>query len=105
MPNNEKQFETDIVTYLTTEGGWQFSSDSGFQSSKELGLDIDTLCRFVETTQRVTWLQFAKRCKSDPKRKFYQAFEAAVQLDGLVSVLRHGFRHRGQEFKVCYFKP
>lgn len=105
MPNNEKQFETDIVEYLTTNGGWQATNDSGFQSSREMGLDIDTLCSFVETTQKVTWLQFVKRCKSDPKKKFYQAFEAAVQLEGFISVLRHGFRHRGQEFKVCYFKP
>ena len=96
MPNNEKQFETDIVEYLTNHGSWQAANDSGFQSSREMGLDIDTLCRFVETTQKVTWLQFVKRCKSDPKKKFYQAFEAAVQLDGFVNVLRHGFRHRGQ---------
>lgn len=105
MPNNEKQFETDIVTYLTNEGGWLSAKDFGFQNSRQMALDIDTLCQFVETTQKVTWLQFVKRCKSDPKKKFYQAFEAAVQSDGLISVLRHGFRHRGQEFKVCYFKP
>ena len=105
MPNSEKQFETDIVTYMTHKGGWLPANDSGFQNSREMGLDIDTLCRFVETTQKVTWLQFVKRCKSDPKKKFYQAFEAAVQSDGLISVLRHGFRHRGQEFKVCYYKP
>ena len=105
MPNNEKQFETDIVTYLTTEGGWQLAKDTGFQNSRHMALDIDVLCQFVETTQKVTWLQFVKRCKSDPKKKFYQAFEAAVQNYGLISVLRHGFRHRGQEFKICYFKP
>ena len=26
-------------------------------------------------------------------------------MDGLISVLRHGFKHRGIPFKVCYFKP
>lgn len=24
---------------------------------------------------------------------------------GLISVLRHGFKHRGINFRVCYFKP
>ena len=26
-------------------------------------------------------------------------------MDGLLSVLRHGFKHRGMDFRVCYFKP
>lgn len=26
-------------------------------------------------------------------------------MDGLLSVMRHGFKHRGMDFKVCYFKP
>ena len=25
--------------------------------------------------------------------------------DGLISVLRYGFKHRGVAFRVCYFKP
>src|SRR5699024_4875707 len=31
--------------------------------------------------------------------------ENAVIQDGLISVLRHGFKHRGINFRVCYFKP
>ena len=26
-------------------------------------------------------------------------------MDGLLSVMRHGFKHRGMNFRVCYFKP
>ena len=48
---------------------------------------------------------YERQGNSDPLRKFYKCFEDAVQEDGLVSVLRHGFRHRGMDFKVCYFKP
>lgn len=29
----------------------------------------------------------------------------ACDTEGLVSVLRHGFKHRGITFRVCYFKP
>ena len=105
MPDTEKQFESDIEQYLLSpKGGWKKGSDAGFRNDK--ALDIDTLCRFVESTQKLTWSQFVKRCGAvDPKIKFYKAFEDAVASDGLVTVLRHGFRHRGQEFKVCYFKP
>ena len=116
MADNEKQFEIDIEFFLTsTAGGWQKATDAGyktgFQRDAEGGvienyaLDIETLCTFVKNTQPVAWALFEKRCKSDPQKKFYNAFQNAVDMDGLVNVLRHGFKHRGQEFKVIFFKP
>lgn len=108
MADTEKQFEIDIEEFLTSEaGGWKKATDAGYRSanSKGMALDIDTLVKFVQDTQKLTWVQFEKRCNSDPKRKFYKAFEDAVASDGMISVLRHGFKYRGQEFKVCYFKP
>ena len=108
MADTEKQFEIDIEEFLTSEaGGWNKATDAGYRSanSKGMALDIDTLVKFVQDTQKLTWMQFEKRCNSDPKRKFYKAFEDAVESDGMISVLRHGFKYRGQEFKVCYFKP
>jgi len=104
LSDNEKQFETDIESFLVSkEGGWKKTSDAGYD--KNMAVDIDTLVSFVQTTQKLTWMQFEKRNGVNPKLKFYKAFEAAVSADGMVNVLRHGFKHRGQEFKVCYFQP
>ena len=61
-----------------------------------MALDIGTLVRFVKKTQPLVWQRFEKQCNSDPLRKFYKCFEDAVASDGLVSVLRHGFKHRGR---------
>lgn len=108
MPNNEKQFEADIESFLTSSaGGWQKASDAGYRSplSSGMALDIETLVGFIKTTQPVAWQRFERQCNSDPHKKFYKAFEDAVQMDGLISVLRRGFKYRGIEFKVCYFKP
>ena len=108
MADTEKQFETDIESFLISEaGGWIKSTDAGYKSGNEnnMALDIDTLVSFVQSTQKLAWMQFEKRNGVNPKLKFYKAFEAAVTADGLVNVLRHGFKHRGQEFKVCYFQP
>ena len=116
MADNEKQFEIDIEASLTSaEGGWQKATDASYRAGIQVdsmgafqenyALDIETLCTFVKATQPVAWALFEKRCKSDPQRKFYKAFQNAVDMDGLVNVLRHGFKHRGQEFKVIYFKP
>ena len=105
MADNEKQFETDIESYLISkEGGWRKSSDAGFRNAD--AIDISTLCTFVESTQKLQWTQFVKRCgAADPQIKFLKVVEDAIYTEGLVNVLRHGFKHRGLEFKLCYFKP
>ena len=108
MPDNERQFEQDIESFLLSPvGGWQKASDAGYRASMDSGmaLDLATLVDFVQATQPIQWQRFEKQCNSDPEKKFYKAFENAVENDGLISVLRHGFKHRGIEFRVCYFKP
>lgn len=103
---NERMFESKIEEYLiSSTGGWQKATDEGYRNLDAVNIDI--LCMFVESTQQLAWTQFVKRCKDgvDPKMKFLKVFEDAVQMDGMVNVLRHGFKHRGLEFKVCYFKP
>mgnify|MGYP000478465923 CR=1 FL=1 len=108
MPDNERQFEQDIESFLLSPvGGWQKASDAGYRASMDSGmaLDLATLLDFVQATQPIQWQRFEKQCNSNPEKKFYKAFENAVENDGLISVLRHGFKHRGIEFRVCYFKP
>ena len=106
MAENEKQFESNIETFLISPaGGYEKATDAGYTSSSGMALDIHTLVGFVKATQPITWQRFEKQCNSDPYKKFYKCFEDAVQMDGLLYVMRHGFKHRGMDFKVCYFKP
>ena len=106
MAENEKQFESNIEAFLISPaGGYEKATDAGYASSSGMALDIHTLVGFVKATQPVMWQRFEKQCNSDPYRKFYKCFEDAVQMDGLLSVMRHGFKHRGMNFRVCYFKP
>lgn len=106
MAENEKQFEANIESFLISpSGGYEKATDAGYISSSGMALDIHTLVEFVKVTQPVMWKRFEKRCNSDPYKKFYKCFEDAVQMDGLLFVMRHGFKHRGLDFKVCYFKP
>lgn len=106
MAENEKQFESNIEAFLISPaGGYEKATDAGYTSSSGMALDIHTLVGFVKATQPITWQRFEKQCNSDPYKKFYKCFEDAVQMDGLLSVVRHGFKHRGMDFKVCYFKP
>ena len=106
MPDMEKQFEQDIESFLiSSAGGWSKGTDKGYRASVGMALDIGTLTEFIRNTQPISWQRFEKQCNGDPFREFYQIFENAVENNGLLSVLRHGFKHRGIPFRVCYFKP
>ena len=100
---NEKRFEDDITAFLWSQaGGYTRNADL---YDPKLGLFPDTLIRFVKRTQPKEWARFENANKIDTQRKFCLAFNSACDLYGLVSVLRHGFKHRGISFRVCYFKP
>ena len=104
--DTEKNFEADIQEWLTSaEGGWTRATDAGYRASIEKALDIDTLVDFVQRTQPKNWERFVKQTNGDPKQRFYKRFEDEVTENGLVHVLRHGFKDRGIDFRVCYFKP
>lgn len=108
LNESEKRFEEYIESYLVSEeGGWTKSTDEGYRSEicRGMSLDITTLTDFVQATQPMAWRRFERMCTISPVRQFYKAFENAVTQDGLISVLRHGFKHRGISFRVCYFKP
>ncbi len=108
MDETERTFEEFIEVYLTSEaGGWQKATDAGYcsEESRGMALDIVTLTDFVKNTQPMAWKRFERMCTISPVRQFYKAFDNAIVQDGLISVLRHGFKHRGINFRVCYFKP
>lgn len=99
----EKRFESDIeASFLSPAGGYTKNEDA---YDTTLGLYPDTLVRFIQKTQPKEWNRFCMQNATDSERKFCVAFNNACDMDGLISVLRHGFKHKGITFRVCYFKP
>ena len=95
----EKRFESDIHTAMLS-GGYTRNNDT---YDTKNALFLDTLVRFVQATQPKSWQRF--EMQSGTPEKFARAFQTAVDMDGLLSVMRNGFKHRGIPFRVCYFKP
>ena len=90
---NEKQFESDIeAAFLSPAGGYIKGTDTYDAKS---GLYVDTLIEFIRKTQSKEWARFENANKVDTVKKFCAAFNNACDMSGLVSVLRHGFKHRG----------
>ena len=103
MITTEKRFEADIESFfLSPAGGYTKGADT--YDAKQ-GLYVNTLIDFVQRTQPKEWARFENANQLDPVRKFCTAFNTACETEGLLSVLRHGFKHRGLRFRVCYFKP
>ena len=103
IETTEKRFESDIESYfLSPAGGYTHCEDS---YDSKLGLYKDTLIRFIQDSQPRAWQRFVNMNAVDPERKFCLAFNNACDIDGVIHVLRHGFKHRGVSFRVCYFLP
>lgn len=99
----EKRFEEDIEAFfISPTGGYTKGTDT---YDPALGLYVNTLIEFIQRTQPKEWARFENQNKVDSVRKFCLALNTACDTEGLVSVLRHGFKHRGITFRVCYFKP
>ena len=118
----EKNLEEDIEAFLCSEEGGYLTCDDrhslryvedgsyqvvdgGYKTLPGRGVDVYTLVNFVQTTQTKAWERFEHACNSDPAAKFAKVFSDAVDANGIVHVLKHGFKHRGIQFKVVYFKP
>ena len=99
----EKQFESDVEAFLISDEGG-YTRGNGTYNPK-LGLYPNKLISFIQRTQPREWAAFERQNDIDPVRKFCVAFNNACDMDGVLHVLRNGFKHRGTTFKVCYFKP
>ena len=103
IDTTEKRFESDIESFfLSPAGGYTKGTDA---YDAKLGLYPDVLIRFVQATQPKAWQRFVTMNAADLERKFCAAFANACEMDGVLAVLRHGFKHRGITFRACYFKP
>ncbi|MCD8103986.1 MAG: DEAD/DEAH box helicase family protein [Lachnospiraceae bacterium] len=99
----EKQFESDIEAFfLSPAGGYTKGVDT---YDPKLGFYVHTLIDFIQRTQPREWARFVNQNKLEPERKFCLALDAACESQGLITVLRHGFKHRGITFHICYFQP
>ncbi len=103
IDKTEKRFESDIEAFfLSLEGGY---TKGEAPYSPDLGLFDIVLTDFIKDTQPKAWARFCLQNKVNPERKFCLEFQNACVRDGVISVIRHGFKHLGIPFKVCFFKP
>ena len=99
----EKAFEEAIEQYLISEGGYTKGNPKNF--NREFALDTETLIEFVKKTQPKKWEHYETIYGSASEESFIKRFCKEVKTNGLLAVLRRGFKDRGIKFEVAYFKP
>ena len=90
---NEKRFESDIEAFFISPNGGYIKGNDTYDP--QLGVYVESLIDFVQNTQPKEWARFKNMNKENTERKFCVAFNNACDMYGLISVLRHGFKHRG----------
>ncbi|MBS5951515.1 MAG: type I restriction endonuclease subunit R, partial [Clostridium sp.] len=99
----EKAFEEAIEDYLITKGGYVKGNPKNF--NRELAIDVDTLIDFIKKTQPKKWERYVTIYGSASEESFIKRFCKEVKTNGLLAILRRGFKDRGIKFDVVYFKP
>ena len=102
MDTKEKRFESDIESYMLTQGG--FTKGDLKTYDREKAIDLPKLIAFVQTTQPKQWERYERNYGTDAEKKFYKRFQESVDTFGLLHVLRHGFEDRGAKIEIVAFK-
>ncbi|MEG0733231.1 MAG: type I restriction endonuclease [Vagococcus sp.] len=105
LEKKEVRFEQDIEASLTTLGGWELKKFNELHYDGTIGLDLDQLLSFVKETQLKQWERYQKIYQAKSEEKFLKRFNESVEIQGVLHVLRNGFKDRSILFKVMYFKP
>lgn len=103
METKEKNFESDIETYLLEEGGYVKGNQNTYD--KVRAIDMPVLVSFIEKTQPKVWQRYKNVYGDKCEKQLYTIFQQNVEADGLIHVLRNGIKDRGMQIKFCYFAP
>src|SRR5699024_1939088 len=102
MEYKEIRFEQDIESYLINYGGYEKGDQSTYD--KEKAIDMDTLIRFIKSTQPKQWERYRKIYREKSEESLYKRFDDSVRMHVLLNVLRNGIRDRGVRLKFAFFK-
>ena len=106
MSNNERQFEDDVFALMTEKLGWTARKNADFTRTVDKAMDLPVFVKFLKTSQPKAWARFEAACEGeDAVETLYTKFENAVGTDGIVAVLKDGFRAKGVKFAAYFPKP
>ena len=102
METKEKNFESDIESYLLSHGYVKGNQDT-YDKSK--AIDMPVLISFIQATQPKMWQRYVNVYGEKAEKQLYTIFQQNVDQNGLVYTLRYGVKDRGMDLRFAYFAP
>ena len=96
----ERRVEEDIEESLITYGGYTKGNYKSF--NHKLALDTETFVSFIKTSQPKLWERYTNIYGADSERQVVERFCREVKMNGLLHVLRKGFKDRGIKFRAVF---
>lgn len=110
----EKQFQTEILNYLTSNG-WNIGDSSKYDRKR--AVYPEDVIGFVKDTQAKEWEKYSKFDSSDSEESFLNKVEEILskvgsepsndmlRKYGTLGILRHPFSTKSSQFRLCSFMP
>src|SRR4051812_25831851 len=98
----ERAFETAIEEHLLGHGWLRGNPD---QFSRDLALDPSVVIRFISETQTESWAELARQHGRSVEKTVIEWLAKALDTQGTLHTLRHGFKFYGKPLRLAYFRP
>lgn len=99
---SEAAFESVAESYLL-ENGFKKIPDSCFD--KKLAIFPETALEFIKKTQEKEWKKIESLYKEKTEERIITDLCKFLDLQGSLSVIRHGFKCCGRTLRIAFFKP
>ncbi len=98
----ERAFETAIEEHLLGHG-WMKGNPDHFD--RALALDSTQAIRFISESQPQAWAGLVKDHGASVEKTVIEWLAKALDFQGTLYTLRHGFKGPGKHLRVAYFPP
>ncbi len=98
----ERAFETAIEEHLLGHG-WRKGNPDRFD--RALALDPAEVVGFIAESQPTTWADLTRQHGEGVGKTVIEWLVKALDHQGALDVLRHGFKFMGKHLRVAFFKP
>jgi type I restriction enzyme R subunit len=102
MSTKERDFENTIEDHLLNHGYLKGSPDD---FDRVIALYPTHLFAYIEATQPNLWTRLRKQHGTNLEQAVLDSLVKRLESDGMLSVLRHGFKFLGDTIRVATFKP
>jgi len=100
--SKELVFQNTVIDHMKAAGWLVGSSDS---YDRAAALYTEDVLAYAQDATPDAWAKFSKHNPKDAQQALVRSVARALDKNGTLSVLRHGYKDKGTRLRLCQFKP